>query len=105
MGRDDECFGWQFWIAFSFLISDLGSIFEKNRHGEARRLFKKKIESEEILIECPPVRFEPTIPRMSAGRSTCVATVSLDEKWPHFAFYKLNMPLFKPLYAFVCLIL
>ena len=65
--------------------------------------FKKKIESEEILKESPPVRFEPTIPRMSAGRSTCVATESLDEKWPHFTFYKLNMPFFKPLYAFVCL--
>ena len=67
--------------------------------------FKKKIESEEILKESPQVRFEPTIPRMSAGRSTCVATESLDEKWPHLTFYKLNMPFFKPLYAFVCLIL
>lgn len=40
--------------------------------------FKKKIESEKILKESPPVRFEPTIPRMSAGRSTYVATKSLD---------------------------
>ena len=45
---------------------------QRGRQGD----FKKKTESEEILKECPSVRFEP---RMSAGRFTCVATESLDE--------------------------